>query len=343
MTNKKFTLNICFLFLLIISIAIGCGGVKEKPGEYLNLISNSKDTFRGLSNVRSENLIKDDGLENDKKKSIQVIQNDSVYALVFYSHNGDSTGYYDIWENNPIDDLPFEKHYSNPGQRPMRYDVPDILLNDFKNQLSKYDVNYLVGTASIGRIDVYAHVPSYLDIDKYKSYIPVTYQMNFMQGFYEEFEVPGSYAIVKILDNKGTLNKVVDIPNFSGQKVAVTQDAKYLVYSTYSIEKDSGACVNVYDLSYDKNVFRKCTDISRKAGIGLGNESIVGFGFFDFLYRNNSKLYWLNSLTNQIYFDSYPPRFGNYRAEDFGLVKPMNGPPKDTILFSNMQSINLNR
>lgn len=63
---------------------------------------------------------------------------------------------------------------------------------EFKQRFPQYPVEFMNESVAVGRLDVFANLPSYLELDKYPNFIPVTYQMNIMEGFFEEYDIPAS-------------------------------------------------------------------------------------------------------------------------------------------------------
>ncbi len=328
------------LFIGGLASIMACGGTKvtekAKPTVDNKTVVNENKKVVASKEIKKEN---NGSSESKSQKQItkkitrkRIVRSDSTYAILFYDKQGNLSGKYDIWENNPFELTDFEKYDITPGHHPMRYDVPELTKTQLKGKIPEELYNSLQRGVHIGRLDIFVNFA--YEIENGKNYTPILYQLNAMEGYDEEYEVPASFGIINILDNKGNVWKQVRVPNSSGHTPAVTQDGKYLAYVRVTPTKKTGGCFDVYDLNREKVVFTKCVKRGFKlSDIYLSTNYTIGLSISDFRNIKKKEIYIVSSKTGYIYFKKFYPRYGNYEVYDFGIVKNKKHNKKDTLFF----------
>ncbi len=328
------------LFTVVLIAIMSCGGTKvtekgktTESSKTVMIENKGTITSKKIKN-KNNSSSKSSPQKKIEKKIIRkrIVRSDSTYAILFYDKQGNLSGKYDIWENNPFELTDFEKYDITPGHHPMRYEVPGLTKTQLKGKIPEELYNSLQKGVHIGRLDIFVNFA--YEIENGKDYTPILYQLNAMEGYDEEYEVPASFGIINILDNKGNIWKQLRVPNSSGHTPAVTQDGKYLVYVRVTPTIKTGGCFDVYDLNREKVVFTKCVKRGFTLGdIYLSTDYTIGLSVSDFRNIKKKEIYIISSKTGYIYFKKFYPRYGNYEVYDFGIVKNKKHNKKDTLFF----------
>ena len=332
------------LFFALLAFTVGCGPAEiskstKAMGAAISqnpVKENKRDTIKPVQSTSNQKLPK------MKPVRSKVVRSDSTFYIEFYDENGTLTGIYDFWENNPYNLPDFEKYDDTPGHYPMRYKVPGLTNDQLKGKVPDELLRNMDEGVHIGRLDVFIHYP--YNLESCKTYTPVLYQLNAMEGYDEEYEVPASFGVINILNDQGEIWKSVRVEDSGWGSPAVTQDGKYLVYKRIIPNKETGGCFDVYDLRKNKVVYTKCVEIGFELnGAFLHSSNIAGIGIYHSLKRDTSISVLIDSRRESIFFKVFDFEIGSWELTPKGLVVSNRKTKKvDTLFFINdFETINL--
>ena len=155
------------------------------------------------------------------------------------SNTGEIKRIFDIEENNPFRNEPFQMNKN--GQS---YDMTGVTLADFLPNISQYDKNII---ARLNRSINYASI-SGTPYRKANNYVSITY--DFVVWNNNDSSVFTKSKIV-ILNNKGEIIHTID-PNYSVARQAITDDGKFLCVAYTNTDRalteEKGFGVKIYSL-----------------------------------------------------------------------------------------------